>query len=126
MRRFLVLQTVVLGTERGEETFNEPIADYDTWDEAQAYIDTLDDKLDFKIQDQFPEDGPYVDDELIDDDSFSDVLIEDFEEEDDGFDDHRFDEYDDETNYSYLDDVEDFHSDEGFGDDAHRGDGDDD
>lgn len=56
MKRFLVLQRVTISNNHAQETMYEPVIDFNTYTEADDWINDQSDPTLFDIEDQFPED----------------------------------------------------------------------
>lgn len=98
MKRFLVLQMIVLESDKGAEAMEEPVIDFDVFEEAVDWVNSQPNPNLYHIEDQFAKDEM------------------DFEP----FGSHDYDYYE-MRDPEIFDDGEDFHSDDGLGSD---GDGD--
>ncbi len=99
MKRFLVLQMIVLESDKGAEAMEEPVIDFDVFEEAVDWVNRQPKPELYHVEDQFAED------EI------------DFEP----FGSHDYDYYEMRDPEFHEDESEDFHSDDGFGS---NGDGD--
>lgn len=77
MRRFLVLQTVILQGMKGSEYFQEPVCDFDTFDEADEWVSNQEKPSIYLIEDQFEDEFA---DEMTDDHDFGAYELRDEEE----------------------------------------------